>query len=110
MHITIEADELEKMSKTALLRELKIWGIHCKSKIKKGTIKEHMKESLSNKVVVVVKEAVPENTKKKNPKFKSMIGRGFVETTYWNILDADEDEIYELENLTFKVPRAPTIG
>ena len=77
--------------------------------MKKGTIKNQLKEALANKVVVVGEEAAPSNTKKKNPKFNSMIGQGFIKTTYWNILNAGEGAVDEPENLTFKFPCVPTI-
>ena len=98
------------MSKPELLHKLKITGIHCKSNMNKGPIKEHLKELLINKVVAVGEEAAPEKTKKNNPKFKSTIVRGFAETAYWKILNDNKYAVDEPENSTFKVPRAPTIG
>ena len=78
--------------------------------MKKGSIKEQLNEALTNKVVVVGEETATANTKKKKPKFKSTIGRDFIETAYWNILNADENVVDEPEKPTFKVPCAPTIG
>ena len=78
MHIPIEADELENISKPALLNELKIRGICCKSNMKKVSIKEKLKEAVYNKVVLMGDEEAPPNTNKKKPKFKSTIGRGSV--------------------------------
>ena len=82
--------------------------------MKKGPMKEWLKESLENKVVVVGEEAATANmTKKKKAKptiQKSMIGWGFIECAYWEILDVDKIAVDEPENPTFKVPQAPTIG
>ena len=79
--IPIEADGFENISKPELFHDLEIWSIRCKSNMNKGPIKEQLKEALANKVVVVGKEVEPANTNKKNPKFNSMIGQGFIETT-----------------------------
>ena len=61
--------------------------------MKKGSIKEQLNEALANKVVFVGEETATANTKKKKTKFKSTIGRDFIKTAYWNILNADEDSV-----------------
>ena len=78
--------------------------------MKKGSIKEQLNEALANKVVFVGEETATANTKKKKTKFKSTIGRSFVETTHWNILNANKDSVDEPDNLITKVTSAPTIG
>ena len=53
--IPIEADGFENISKPELFHDLKIWSIRCKINMNKGPIKYHLKESLTNEVVVVGK-------------------------------------------------------
>ena len=58
-------------------------------------IKYHLKEALYNKVVVLGDEVAPANTNKKNPKLNSTIGRDFIKTTNWKILNSDEGAVDE---------------
>jgi len=107
VHIPIEDEVFEKFKKPELVHELKIRGILNTGN--KSELKVRLKEALSKKVVVSG-ELQKKKKKKKKTQAKSGIGRGFIETAYWRILDADVTIVEEPENPTFKIPRAPTIN
>ena len=61
------------------------------------------------KKLVVVGEEAPKNNNKNSKQQNTSIGRFFIETLYWIILDADVLMVEEAKNLTFKITSAPTI-
>ena len=67
---------------------MEIRGIFCAGNLEKLKLKEHIKESLAKKVVVIVEESPKTNRKNNNKQPKSEIFRSFVETVYWIIMDA----------------------
>eukprot|EP00957_Ditylum_brightwellii_P115907 8840908-Ditylum_brightwellii.AAC.1 len=98
-HIPLSDDSLISMTKAAFQHELHMWG---------GGVSGN-KEALINRLRKALEKKSPViSTPQKNQKRKkeNSISTGFPSTTYWGVLDTDDDAAAaeDPSNLTFKFP------